>query len=243
MKEVLVTGSKGLIGSELMKRFPEAVGIDKGDKIPNDRFEVIIHCAANCVIREVIKNPELAKENVDFSFQILEKARRDRSKIILFSSSRVTGEENPYVTSKKFMEDLALAYKNCYNLRYIIIRPETVWSRDEKNRRVINTWIDAVKDNNPIVVYGNEDKELPPIQVTEFVKIFLDIFNKFDEFVYKTLTISGQPRKVTEIINAIGDYYNKTPNIKFEDPEPTQPQKCNGADITGEIPFEEQLKL
>lgn len=241
--KVLITGSKGLIATELKKYFPNSCGIDKGQDIPNEKFDFIIHTAANCVIRETIKNPELAKENIDFSFKIMEKARKDNSKIILFSSSRVVGDENPYVTSKKFIEDLALAYKNCYDLKYIIIRPETVWSRDEKNRRVINTWIDAIKNDKPVIVYGNKDKELPPIHVSEFGKIFMDIFKNFDRDIYKTITISGQARKVIELIKAIGDFQNKEPKIVFKEPELTQPQKCNGVDITGKIPFEEQLKL
>lgn len=241
--KILITGSDGLIGTELRKYFPDAYCIDRGQDISNKKNNYIIHTAANCTIRDIIENPELAKENIDLTFEIMEKARKDKSRIFLFSSSRVTEDENPYTASKKFTEALALAYKNCYGLEYIIIRPETVWSREERNRRVINTWIDEITNNRPAIVYGDENKELPPIHVTEFGRIFMDIFNRFESEVYKTLTISGQPRKAIELISAIGDYYNKTPTIDFRDSELTQPQRCKEADITGKISFEEQLRL
>lgn len=241
--KVLITGGNGLIGTELRKYLPTASYIDRDQEIPKGKYDYIIHTAANSVVRETIKNPVLAKENIDVTFDIMEKARKDNSKIIIFSSARVTGEENPYVTSKKFGESLTLSYKNCYNLESIVIRPETVWSRGEKTRRVINTWIDAVSNNQPCIVYGNREKELPPIHVEEFAKIFFVVFSRFNDFVYKTISISGQPRKVTELIDCIGDYCGKVPLIKFKKPELTQPQNYNGSDIIGKIPFEEQLKL
>lgn len=241
MNNILITGNKGLIATELFK-YIKADGFDKNKLIPNKKYDYIIHTASNCVIREIIKNPKLTMENILLTYKIMEKARQDKSKIILFSSGRVEHDENPYTAGKKFLENIAKAYNNCYKVESIIIRPETVWAKNEKNKRVINTWIENVVKGIPCIVYGDENKELSPIHVKEFGNIFMEIFNNF-EYYYKQQTpikITGQSRKVKDLIGIIGKYYGKIPIIKYKSPELTQPQKTKGG--LGLIPFEEQIK-
>ncbi|MEI6144772.1 MAG: NAD(P)-dependent oxidoreductase, partial [Candidatus Berkelbacteria bacterium] len=132
--KVFLTGHRGLIGSELVKHFKDKViGFDRGDKWPTPEavkdVDLIIHCASNCVIREVIKNPDLAKENIDLTYKVMELARQNNiKKVVLFSSGRVKHKEkNPYTVSKEFLELTGEGYRQCYGIDYIIIRPETVW--------------------------------------------------------------------------------------------------------------------
>ena len=109
---ILVTGARGLIGTELCKFLKdvsefEVIEDEIADgnlferKLPD--IDLIIHLAANCIIREVIKHPSLAMENAIMAFEVLEYARQKKiPNIILFSSSRAQhSEENPYTASER----------------------------------------------------------------------------------------------------------------------------------------------
>jgi len=205
---------------------------------------MIIHCASNCVVRKVINNPELMMENINITYKIMEFARINNiKKVVLFSSSRVNHKEkNPYTVSKQFLENIAEGYKQCYGVECIIIQPETVWGYREKNRRVICTWIDNILSGKEIIIYGDKDKELPPIHVKEFVELFLLLVQNFDQNKGKTISIAGKTKKVTEIISDIEKVTGKKAKIVFKPAETAQPQKCTPSTITGKQEFVEQLK-
>ena len=226
----LIFGDQGLIGTEIKKQIKgEFVGVDKNiDSIPAGQFDCIIHLAANCIIREVIENPELARDNILITHEIFELAReKNIKKIIYFSSSRVLNKElNPYSASKLYGENLCKAYKDCYGIDYIIIRPETVWSMEDKHKRVITAWIEAAKQNKDIVIYGNKDKELSPIHVESFVKEFIPILNNFVEGKeHKNIyVIAGMPINVMELIEKIKKHFNSKSHVVMMKAEITQPQ-------------------
>jgi UDP-glucose 4-epimerase len=226
----LIFGDQGLIGTEIKKQIKgEFVGVDKNtDSIPAGQFDCIIHLAANCIIREVIENPEFARDNVLITHEIFELAReKNIKKIVYFSSSRVLNSElNPYSASKLYGENLCKAYKDCYGIDYIIIRPETVWSMEDKHKRVITAWIEAAKQNKDIVIYGNKDKELSPIHVESFVKEFIPILNNFVEGKeHKNIYgIAGMPINVMELIEKIKKHFDSKSHVVMMKAEKTQPQ-------------------
>jgi nucleoside-diphosphate-sugar epimerase len=249
-KKIFITGHKGLIGSELVKYFKnKVIGFDRGDKWPTAEemkdVDLIIHCASNCVIREVIKNPDLAKENIDLTYKVMELARQNNiNKIVLFSSGRVKHKEkNPYTVSKELLELISEGYRQCYGIDYIIIRPETVWSMDEVNTRVIKTWITNICQEKPVNIYGNNKKELPPIHVKDFVKIFLSILRNFKDNQSQTFSIAGESRKVIDLISDIEKFTGKKALVNFLPEEKAQPQKCIKTTTVQSRPFSEQLKL
>jgi len=251
--KILVTGYKGLIGRKiyntLNKLGHNVTGFDRGDKLIDQYYDMIIHCAANCIIRDVIRDPSLTKENIDLTFDIMELARRSNcKKVILFSSSRVThNEDNPYIASKKFLENMARAYKDCYNIDYIIIRPETVWGRNDNPVRVIPHWISCAFDNQAIDIYGDKNKKLSPLYIDDFIIEFMKIFERFDEYKNtEPMIISGKPMLASIIANKIINVINSKSRIIFLKPELTQPQdvtvKINKNEIRLDNKFEERLK-
>lgn len=233
---ILVTGNHGLIGSKIcekLKLLHEVVGVDKDNFVEclynfyGEPFDLIIHCGANCIIRNIIKNPSLVMENIDSTFLVMEFARRTGcKKVILFSSSRVEHkEENPYTTGKKFVENIAEAYKQCYGIDYLIIRPETVWGPNDNLKRVIPKWIKAALNNEKIIVYGNKYKTLPPIHVDDFTDYFMVYFNTFNNFKNKIIKITGKELLVTKIIDLIKKYTSSKSKVVFKNVELSQPQR------------------
>ena len=227
----LIFGDEGLIGTEIKKQIKgEYACVDVNtQEIPEGDFDCIIHLAANCIIREVIKDPELARSNVSITHEIFEIAReKGIKKIVYFSSSRVRSpQSNPYVASKLYGESLCQAYKDCYDMDCLIIRPETVWSMEDKHKRVITAWIEAAKEFEDIFVYGDKDKKLSPIHVETFVKVFLQILKGFmnGSDPKRCYGISGKSLKAIDIIDKIKKHFNSKSKVIFKDAERTQPQK------------------
>lgn len=241
-KKVLITGSEGLIGKKLVQFYSslnyKVIGYDwlpdkngehwHWNTIKNESFDIIHHCASQCVIRDVIANPSQSYQNNQITFKVLEHARKHPPKqLFLYSSNRVTANiENPYVTSKKYMEQLAEGYRNCYGLDYVMIRPETIWGYKKNDIRVIPAWIDNAYMNKDIIIYGPEDKELSPLYVDYFVNKILFISDNYETMKNQTWTITGETRKAKDLAENIKSYLNSNSNIIFKEGETAQPQKC-----------------
>ena len=232
MKGIII-GYKGMIGKRIVKNLRNWVGIGREDNIwdlPKDNYDFIIHLGANCIIREIIKNPKLAKDNIDTTYNVFEFARVNGiKKIIYFSSSRVEHDEtNPYVVSKRFGEEMAKAYKECYDIDYLIIRPECVWSEDDKHNRVITNWINNAKNNEDIIVFGDRTKRLSPVYVSDFVNEYLQEQERFLLGDYdKVISISGRALSVTYITDTIKRTLESSSKVIYKEPEISQPQFCN----------------
>jgi UDP-glucose 4-epimerase len=113
-ESVLVTGSSGTIGTELVSRLLDAgvdvTGVDSVSNRWSDRIDertttvdlcnpeavrvlptdvdMVIHLAANARVHRLVKDPSGAKENLDMTYNILEHARRSDIDQFVFASSR-----------------------------------------------------------------------------------------------------------------------------------------------------------
>ncbi len=260
MKRMLITGSSGLIGAKLVEVFKTEYDIIEIDREKSksiefqnlmgftEKVDVIIHLASNCMIREIVRNPMIAFDNVWNTFNIFELARKSGcKKIVYFSSGRVSGKKSsPYTAGKIYGEELAKAYKDCYDIDYLIIRPETVWDVKEKKDRVIPLWIKKAESNEDIIIYGDRAKELPPIHVNDFVECFCSLFREFKiRYVKnKCISISGMPLKVIDIIEVIKKVTGSTSKVIFREGELGQPQQYSKDDnqIICREPFDKVLE-
>ena len=238
---VLITGSEGLIGRKLVQYYKslgdDVIGYDwekdeKGehwhwDTIKEKQFDVIHHCASQCVVREVIQNPSQSYQNNQITYRIMELARfKPPNQLFLYSSNRVTSNiENPYVTSKKYMEQLALGYKNCYNLDSIIIRPETIWGYKFGDIRVMPQWIESAIKGDDLIIYGDENKELSPLYINYFMNVIKEMCINYNKYKNQTWTITGQTKLAKDICEIIIKYFDSPSKIVFKNAEKTQPQK------------------
>lgn len=231
-KRILITGCKGLIGSSLWNRLKnkyQLYGYDIIDSKTNNfsnKVDMIIHCASYCIIRDVIKDPSLMMKNINFTYLVMEKAKKDKAQVILMSSGRLNSSYcSPYVVGKQFIENIAKAYKNCYNIDNIIIRPETIWGYKNNDNRVIPSWINKAKNNEDLIVFGDNTKELSPLFVEDFTYEIIKIIDNFNSFKNgNSITITGGSMKVCDIINIIKDFYNSKSKVIFLDQELSQPQ-------------------
>lgn len=267
----IISGSKGLIGEQLKKRLDK-----RGDKCileidqrlgsnvlslnsyqltpSTQQTDIFFHLAAFCKINETVKHPELAHfNNASGIFEVLEFCRLNNiKKIVYMSSSRtLSPEENPYTASKKYGEHLCEAYKQCYGIDFIIIRPSTVYGEcHDLTTRLITKWVIQALKKEPLVVYGNQDKTLDFTHVDDFVDGIELLIDNWDKVKNQSFDICGDDqRKLVDVAKIIGDEVreqtgNAYLRIDLDKPEIAQPQNVK-IDISKlkEIGYEPKIKI
>ncbi|MDP2692250.1 MAG: NAD-dependent epimerase/dehydratase family protein [bacterium] len=196
---ILITGSSGTIGTRLceilLKEGYSIIGVDRKPNkwVPSlntiteirelltpdplngfPKVDMIIHLAANARVYDLVKNPELAMENTLTTFNVLEFARQNNIKKVIFASSReVYGNdkdkifpyscefdaeidmcESSYAASKIFGETMLRAYKACYGINFLILRFSNVYGMYDDSDRFIPMMIRKMKQNKPVSIYG-----------------------------------------------------------------------------------------
>ena len=133
---ILLTGHKGFIGRELLKRLQEknfVIGLDLKDGndllscvFPND-IDLVIHLAGKSGVRESLKNPSAYWiNNIEASKRLFD-AYKDTRILYASSSSQYEPHLNPYAASKHVLERLAGCYSNTLGMRF-----HTVYNDDAR---------------------------------------------------------------------------------------------------------------
>ena len=180
--KVLVTGSGGFIGKNLICRLNHADGIeaipfDVGDdfKIIEDQiseFDFIFHLAG-------INRPDDAKEfylgNTDFTLSIVELIKSKGLKIpFVFSSSVQAALDNDYGKSKKLAEDALLSLGEDYPIFvYRLANVFGKWCRPNYNS-VVATFCHNIMRGLPIQISDSRN-ELNLIYVDDVVDEFINV--------------------------------------------------------------------
>lgn len=241
---IIITGHKGLIGSFLKKRLEDdghkiVMGVDKKDgrEVRGLRgfnlnreinVDMMIHCAALCKINKTIENPLLGHFNGLDSFDVFEFCRKNKiTKIVYFSSSRVLSKEkNPYTAGKVYGEELCKAYKDCYGIDYLIIRPSTVYGDFwDETKRLMHIFIMNALQGKDLEIYGNpETKTLDFTYVGDFVDAVILAINSSEW--NKDYNISGgQETKIYDLAKSIIEMVDSSSEIVVKDAEIAQPQE------------------
>ncbi len=224
--KILVTGSSGTIGTRLCETLlaqgHEVIGADwepckwqeaiekiridvdlrdakQCEKLPKD-VDAIVHLAANARVYDLVEEPELARDNMLDTFNILEHARKNGIQRIMFASSRETygnihlkGEdkytedkahfmtcESPYTASKIAGEAMFEAYKRCYDVETVIVRFSNVYGMYDDSNRVVPLYYRLCKENEKMLVFG-KDKCLDFTYIDDAVAGVILCLNNWDK--------------------------------------------------------------
>ena len=245
-KKFLITGSSGTIGTRLFEKLLEknynVIGFDKnhnkwrgnlnkftiiGDllkkediaKIPND-IDMIVHLAANPRVYDLVVKPDLALENVVTTYNVLEFARKNKVKRVIFPSSRevygnkkemVSKEtdvdiercESPYAASKISDEALIYSFSKCYGINYIVCRFSNVYGMYDESERFIPLILRKMKKNKNIEIFG-KDKVLDFTYIDDCVEGIIKCIEKFDNVKNNTFNIAfGKGSKLIDVTKLI----------------------------------------
>jgi nucleoside-diphosphate-sugar epimerase len=212
MKKVLVTGSSGFIGRHLVAKLIElkyqvleSSGsasanlciMGQVNKLP--QADIIVHMAARSFIPDSFKDPQgFYSNNLISTLNILEKARKDGSKLI-YLSTYVYGVPqylpidelhpvnplNPYTQSKVMGEDLCRAYFRDFEVPSVVLRLFNVYGPGQGNTFFIPSILSQLKkplielqDSRPRRDFIFIDDVISAIvAATKYVSNGFDIFN------------------------------------------------------------------
>ena len=201
IKKILITGSNGAIGTRLSEvllwRGYEVVGVDKKIKawkpevgritqtldlldaeltaalLPTD-VDLIVHLAANARVHDLVRDPIRARYNMIMTFNVLEHARRNHIRRVIFSSSReIYGNHqgsafhreddvrldncpSPYAASKVADEALISSYQHCYGIDFIIFRFSNIYGMYDDSNRLIPEFQRLAIKGEVIPVFGRD---------------------------------------------------------------------------------------
>jgi len=144
---IMLTGHRGFIGSQLLRRLKKehsVVGFDLQDGQDlfdcelRENFDLIIHLAGKSGVRQSIEDPAgYWRNNVEVTKRLLERYPDTR---IMYASSSSAYEPdlNPYAASKYCMEEAASRYHNTLGMRF-----HTVYSSNPRKGMFLQKLIDG----------------------------------------------------------------------------------------------------
>lgn len=255
---IIITGSSGTVGNELaeqlLERDYEVTGVDYTENRWSDRVDqntvyadlrkysatndlpddadLIVHLAANARVHKLIKNPNLAKENIETTYNIAEYARRSDTNIVFASSREVYGNrgkliynesdtyidecESPYTASKIAGESVINAYQECYDIESCILRFSNVYGRFDASDRVVPLFIAQATRGENMTIYGSS-KVLDFTYLDDCVNGIISTIENFEKAKRTTFNIaSGTGTSLLKLAELIIEHTNSKSTLSVK---------------------------
>ena len=256
INSILITGSSGAVGTALIKELTddyEIYAVDicenpwisieneitadltvKGElqNLPSD-VDLIIHLAAHARVFKLIEQPDLARENLDMLFNLLEFSREnDISKFIFASSREIYGDgnklitteneapidscENPYAASKISGEYLVRSYENCYGIDSLVLRFSNIYGKYDVSDRVIPLFISQAYHGDDLTIFG-ENKVLDFVYIDDCIQGIERSIQQFSKVKGESINIaSGEGKSIEELAKLIISNVGSNAKVNIE---------------------------
>lgn len=237
--KILVTGSSGFVGKHLVNLLSKKHSIVEYDLVNNlnildeDKLlekmkgvDVVINLAAFISAPESWDKPnEYMVNNGIGTLSVVKTAIRAGVKnMIHFSSAAVKAKPlTPYAVSKIMSEKVLELYKNKINIT--VVRPENIYGNGQKSSYgyVIHSFINAVKSNQPIKIYGDGKQIRDFVYVDDITQTVQKILE--DNIYGKVINIGlGKGISVLELANTVANVFKKKLQVEYL-PKREEPRK------------------
>lgn len=240
---ILITGHKGFIGSNLLKTLKghTIIGIDLKDGndildseyvnsvFNSNNIDTVIHLAAKPGVGYSVKHSESVLNTNVIGFDIIAKAaiKHNVRHFIYASSSSVYGDDgtqkSPYAVSKATNELQAAMYSNLYpNIKFTGLRFFTVYGEGIREDLGICKFINAMKTNSTIHIYGDGAQSRDFTYVDDICEAIKFIVMSDKQWKNEVFDIGyGSGTTVNKLIDILKNIINPNfSNIVYEDEKP-----------------------
>jgi UDP-glucose 4-epimerase len=243
INKVLVTGSKGFVGTHLCKYLKEngiqvvtTLNKQKPIDVTNmdnllaiDRVDAIVHLAAKTSISDSFKEPsETYYTNFVGTLNVLEFAKKRNIKKFIYVSTYVYGQplylpvdekhsvnpHSPYNNSKLLAEKICQNYSHYFGINIATLRPFYVYGPNCRNRSLIPSIIQQIKMNGKVKLSGKKVKR-DFLFVTDFVNLIEKILQHFPKG-YNTYNVGyGKSYSLNQVAEVLARLFGMKIEIEF----------------------------
>ena len=235
---ILLTGSEGFIGKNLSERLTDNVikiDLKTGGDITNEEYlsgifsknniDTVIHLAAFPGVKFSTEHPETVFKNNIYGFDVLAKTAISNNvkHFIYASSSSVYGEngilKSPYAISKRTNELQADMYSSISNTKFTGLRFFTVYGKYIRQDLAISKFIDAIRNNKEIHIYGDGTQTRDFTYVDDICTGILCVMNSDKSWRHEIFDVGyGNSISVNNLVTLIKNIINPNfDNIIYED--------------------------
>jgi len=240
MSKILITGSTGFIGREIIKRLDKSeVIIDSNDSeridlqnreqvMKLDSADLVIHLGGKTPQNE-LKWSEYFDNNVIGTLNVLEYCIQKKVKKMIYVSSYVYGNpkycpvnenhpinpHNAYTESKYLAERLCEFYCNRSDLNLIILRPFNIFGQSMRDGFLITNLINSVKTGKKLTIV-NKNSKRDFLHVDDFVDLIVKLIDY--DFKFEVFNVgAGRSYSFVDIIEKIERITSQKINAEYED--------------------------
>jgi len=182
-KIILITGSRGFIGSHIQKKLSKTFSIyhkknnrmnllDRKKILNMKKVDFVIHAAAKTPGMNNLQLNDFHENNVLGTLNILDYCVKNDIKKLIYISSFVYGkpqynpidEKHPinphtgYTKSKFLAEELCRIYSKLYDLNIIVLRPFGIFGKSQKQGYLIPNLINSIQNKKKIIIINKKSK-------------------------------------------------------------------------------------